>query len=71
MNPMYFETEKIALELGIKSDVYHQIKKDVEKEFSHDEMMVELHLLRAIMEYSQTKKNYVSLHAIYFTTYHE
>jgi hypothetical protein len=54
---MYFETEKIALELGIKSDVYHQIKKDVEKEFSHDEMMVELHLLRAIMEYSRTKKN--------------
>ena len=54
---MYFETEKIALELGIAPNVYCQIKKDVKIEFPHDEMMFELHLLRAIMEFTRTKKN--------------
>jgi hypothetical protein len=54
---MYFETEKKALELGIKPDVYYQMKKDVKNEFPRDTMMFELHLLRAITEYSRTKKN--------------
>jgi len=50
---MYFETRKKARDLGIDSRVYEQIKKEVKKEFPNDKMMFELHLLRALMEYSR------------------
>ena len=40
-------------ELGIRADIYHKLKEEIKKEFPNDEMMFELHLLRALMEYSR------------------
>ena len=50
---MFFNTEKKAKELGIRADVYHKLEEEIKNEFPHDEMMFELHLLRALMEYSR------------------
>jgi hypothetical protein len=52
---MFFNTEKKAKELGIRADVYHKLKEEIRNEFPHDEMMSELHLLRALMGYSRKK----------------
>ena len=52
---MVFDTEKKARELGITPEVYQELKEEVKNEFPHDEMMVELHLLRVLMEYSRRK----------------
>jgi hypothetical protein len=49
---MFFDTEKKAKELNITPEIYQKLKKEIEKEFPNDEMMSELHLLRALMEYS-------------------
>lgn len=46
---MFFTTEKKAQELGIQAKVYQKLKEEVKNEFPNDEMMFELHLLRAIM----------------------
>jgi hypothetical protein len=52
---MYFETRKKALELGINSHICNKIEKEVKKEFPNDDMMYELHLLRALINYSEKK----------------
>jgi hypothetical protein len=52
---MFFDTERKARELGIRDQVYEKLKKEVKHEFLNDEMMFELHLLRALMEYSRKK----------------
>ncbi len=50
---MFFNTEKKAQELGIQPEVYQKLREEVKNEFPNDEMMFELHLLRAVMEYSR------------------
>ena len=52
---MFFNTEKKAKELGIRADIYHKLEEEIKNEFPHDEMMVELHLLRVLIEYSRKK----------------
>ena len=43
----YFNYEKIAKKAGIPSDKLEGLRKMVRQEFPHDDMMYELHLLRA------------------------
>ncbi len=50
---MFFDTEKKARELSIQPEVYQKLREEVKNEFPNDEMMFELHLLRALMEYSR------------------
>ena len=52
---MFFDTEKKARELDIEAEIYQKLKKEIKNEFPHDEMMFELHLLRALMEYARKK----------------
>lgn len=52
---MFFDTERKAKELGIRADTYRRLKEEIRNEFPNDEMMFELHLLRALMEYSRKK----------------
>lgn len=51
----FFDIEKAAKESGLSQEVLNQIKADVRQEFQHDEMMYELHILRAI-ETEKTKQ---------------
>ncbi|MGD2250912.1 MAG: hypothetical protein PVF58_21135 [Candidatus Methanofastidiosia archaeon] len=53
---MFFDTEKKAKELNINPEIYQKLKKEIENEFPNDEMMSELHLLRALTEYSRKKR---------------
>ena len=43
-----FDVERIANESGLLNEVIERIKEEVRKEFPKDEMMYELHLMRAI-----------------------
>ena len=43
----YFDYEKTAKKAGIPSDKLEALRQIVRQEFPHDDMMYELHLLRA------------------------
>lgn len=43
-----FDLEKVIKESGLSQDKIEQIKQDVREEFPSDEMMWELHVIRAI-----------------------
>ncbi len=50
-----FDIEKIAEESGLADEVIRRIREDVRQEFPKDEMMYELHVMRAI----ESEKNKV------------
>lgn len=52
---IFFETDKVALELGIPKHSYDALKSSIRKEFPDDEMMYQLHLLRALR--AESKKS--------------
>ena len=43
----YFDYETVAQDAGIAADALQELRRLIRKEFPHDEMMYELHLLRA------------------------
>jgi hypothetical protein len=45
---IFFDTDKLAAQLRIPKDDYEALKKSVRSEFADDQMMYELHLLRAL-----------------------
>jgi hypothetical protein len=45
----YFDYEKVAREAKIPADKLEKLRKVIRAEFPRDEMMYELHLLRACM----------------------
>ncbi len=45
----YFNFEKIAREAAIPADKLHELCQSIRREFPRDEMMYELHVLRAYM----------------------
>ena len=47
-NRIFFETDELAVALRISRDEYEALKKSVLEEFPDDEMMYQLHLLRAL-----------------------
>ena len=47
-NVIFFDTDKVAAELRISRDEYSTLKTSVREEFPEDEMMYQLHLLRAL-----------------------
>ncbi len=44
-----FDIKKVAKEYGLSRGQIAKIKKEVRQEFPRDELMYELHVLRAIM----------------------
>lgn len=44
----FFDTDKLAAELRISRDDYNALKSSVREEFPDDDMMYQLHLLRAL-----------------------
>lgn len=53
-----FDVEKIVKESGLPEELIRKIQEEVRKEFPKDEMMYELHLMRAIE--TEKGKNLVS-----------
>lgn len=45
----YFDYESVAKEARIPSNKLEELRKIIHREFPHDDMMYELHLLRACM----------------------
>lgn len=44
----YFDYRKIAREMKIPASTLKKIEREVKREFPHDKMMYELHVLRAV-----------------------
>ena len=43
-----FDTKRAAREMGIAEEDYEKLEKEIKDEFPKDEMMFELHFLRAL-----------------------
>ncbi|MFP4558413.1 MAG: hypothetical protein ACLFO6_02855 [Archaeoglobaceae archaeon] len=54
-----FDVEKRSKGLGVPKDVYNKLEEEVRTEFPDDDMMFELHLLRALETYSKKMKNLI------------
>jgi hypothetical protein len=50
---IFFETDKLAAQLKLSRQEYDALKAAVREEFPEDEMMYQLHLLRALRSASQ------------------
>ncbi|MEW6358868.1 MAG: hypothetical protein AB1696_21225 [Planctomycetota bacterium] len=48
MGTEYFDYEKVASEMNVPPATLKKIEEEVRKEFPHDQMMYELHVLRAV-----------------------
>lgn len=59
-NVIFFDTDKVAAELRISRDEYSTLKTSVREEFPEDEMMYQLHLLRALRRASIKSPNIVT-----------
>jgi hypothetical protein len=57
MKDNYFDITTAAQEANIPANILQQICTEAKAEFSHDPMMYELHVLRAIKSRFWTKKN--------------
>ncbi len=53
----YFDINKIAEKSGLPEQVIMKIKEEARKEFPADDLMYELHLMRAIKAKSFISKN--------------
>lgn len=51
-----FNYKKLAEELGLSEEELAQLEKEIRGEFPEDQMMFELHMVRAIKGIKQTKK---------------
>ena len=51
-----FDVKRKCKELGISNEIFETLLREVRSEFPNDEMMFELHLIRALMAYSYQRK---------------
>lgn len=47
-NHIYFEIDMLAKELGLSEQKYNEIKHSIRGEFPDDELMYQLHIVRAL-----------------------
>ena len=57
---IFFDTDKLATELRISRNEFNSLKTSVREEFPDDEMMYQLHLLRALQRKSMKSPNIVT-----------
>lgn len=58
MKTNYFDIEKAVKESKIPDNILQQLKNEAKDEFRHDQMMYELHVLRAIKSRFWEKKSF-------------
>ncbi len=51
-----FDVERKYKELGVPKEVFTKLREEIRQEFPNDEMMFELHLIRALRSYATSKK---------------
>lgn len=47
-NERVFDYEHLAKKYNVKSDILNKLVEEAKKEFPNDQMMIELHIVRAI-----------------------
>lgn len=57
-----FVPEEIAQRMGVSAAELQRLKRSIRKEFPEDDLMYELHLLRALKSIRRTKQHKASAH---------
>lgn len=56
MDSPIFDYITASRKMDIPSDVVHRLEEEARKEFPQDEMMVELHVVRALNAYAEQRQ---------------
>jgi hypothetical protein len=61
MENLIFDYHSLGEELSVPSEIVQQFEQEAHKEFPFDNMLMEIHTLRAIKEYARTTERKVSI----------
>jgi len=54
MNNLFFDYQSLGVNLAVPSEVIQKFEKEARKEFPFDNMLMEIHTLRAIKSYAKS-----------------
>lgn len=54
-NERIFDYEQLAKKCNVKSDILNKLVEEASREFPNDQMMIELHIIRAIRALKNNK----------------
>jgi len=61
MDNLMFDYRSLGEELAVPSEVIQQYEQEAYKEFPFDNMLMEIHILRAVKAYAKTKERMISI----------
>ena len=61
MENLMFDYRSFGEDFEIPIEIVQKFEKEAQNEFPHDNMLMEIHVLRAIKSYTKTKKQMVSI----------
>jgi hypothetical protein len=54
MEKLIFDYRSLGEELSVPSEIVHQFEQEAHMEFPFDDMLMEIHILRAVKSYAKT-----------------
>jgi len=61
MEALMFDYRSLGEELAVPSEIVHKFEKEAHKEFPSDNMLMEIHILRAIKAYAKTTERMIPI----------
>jgi hypothetical protein len=61
MGKLLFDYRSIGEELSVPSEIIQQFEQEARSEFPFDNMLMEIHILRAVKEYAKKTERKVSI----------
>ena len=61
MENLIFDYRSLGEELSVPSEIVQQFEQEAYREFPFDNMLMEIHILRAVKEYARTAERKVSI----------
>jgi hypothetical protein len=61
MEYLMFDYRSLGEELAVPSEIVYKFEQEAHKEFPFDNMLMEIHILRAIKAYAKTTERTVSI----------
>jgi len=61
MENLLFDYRSLGEELSVPPEIIQQFEQEAHREFPFDNMLMEIHILRAVKEYAKTTERKVSI----------
>ena len=61
MEYLMFDYRSLGEELSVPSEIIHKFEQEAHKEFPSDNMLMEIHILRAVKAYAKITERMVSI----------